>query len=61
MSGTLEPCESPDSGCTLMTVFHGRLRGNRINGAFATSYSDPSMGLESGKWWEVRSKNLATR
>ena len=61
VSGTLEPYKSPDCGCTLTTVFHGRINGNRIDGDFVSSHSDPTMGPQSGKWWVTRSKDVARK
>ncbi|GMV09226.1 MAG: hypothetical protein AMXMBFR55_09600 [Gemmatimonadota bacterium] len=60
VSGTLEPYPSPDCGCTLSTVFRGTLAGDRIEGTFTSTHSDPMAPAQQGRWWATRKSPGAT-
>ena len=49
VSGTLEPYRDPECGCTLYTVFRGRLARDRIEGTFTSRHGHTSI-TSTGRW-----------
>jgi hypothetical protein len=58
VTGTIDPYPDPDpnSGCELLTVFHGTLSGNRISGTFRTNHVGHDSPLQEGTWSVTRGK-----
>jgi hypothetical protein len=55
LSGRLTPYRDPDCGCTLLTRFQGRIRGDVIEGTF-TSTPQEGGATQSGTWKVTRKK-----
>jgi hypothetical protein len=53
VSGAMEPYTDPECGCSAVTTFEGRQRGNTIEGTFSTSRSDRG-GTTTGTWTVTR-------
>jgi hypothetical protein len=53
VEGRLDPYLDPQCGCTLRTVFQGRLRGDAIEGTFVSEIAD-SGDRFTGRWKAVR-------
>lgn len=49
VTGELDPYRDPDCGCRAHTTFHGRLRGNVIEGTFVT-FLDGHDDAQRGRW-----------
>jgi hypothetical protein len=49
VAGQLEPYEDPGCGCTLTTVFHGSIEGNKMSGTY-TSRHGMSDKVDEGVW-----------
>ena len=58
LTGAIDPYPSPDCGCTLVTVFRGDLKGDRIEGDFVTQHTDEAKS-QAGRWWVARKKSDA--
>lgn len=54
VTGTIDPYPAPDCTCDLVTVFHGRLNGNRIEGTFRSHHTGHDMPVQEGTWWVTR-------
>ena len=54
VTGTIDPYPAPDCTCDLVTVFHGRLRENRIEGTFRSHHTGHDMPVQEGTWWVTR-------
>jgi len=54
VKGTLEPYVAPDCQCVVRTVFHGVVKGDRIDGMY-TTYGPNGLNQE-GKWSVTRSR-----
>jgi len=52
VAGTMDPYESPDCECRLVTTFRGEIRGNRVAGTF-TIYHEHGIP-QKGTWWAER-------
>jgi hypothetical protein len=52
VEGALEPYVAPDCQCTVRTVFHGVVKGDRIDGMY-TTYG-PNGLTQEGKWSVTR-------
>ena len=50
VSGELVPYPDPECSCMLMTRFEGRIRGNAIEGTFASRDAETNRELRSGRW-----------
>ena len=48
VNGTLDPYADPQTGERLSTTFNGELKGNMINGSYATRL--PSGETQTGRW-----------
>jgi hypothetical protein len=51
--GVLEPYEDPECGCLLVTRFEGRLRGDAIEGSYA-SVNTRTREVTRGEWKVTR-------
>jgi hypothetical protein len=51
--GTMDPYDSPDCECRLLTTFRGEISGNRIEGTFISYHSDGGPP-QKGTWWAER-------
>ena len=49
VSGRMDPIRDPVCGCRLLTVFRGRLKGNRLRGRYETLHEE-SGNTVKGKW-----------
>lgn len=54
VSGVLDPYDAPDCDCLLTTTFTGRVRGNRIEGAFVTRGDVRAAAPQGGRWTVTR-------
>jgi hypothetical protein len=52
--GTIEPYQSPDCECRLMTTFRGEVTRNRIEGTFVIYHSNQDRAPQKGTWWVSR-------
>jgi hypothetical protein len=59
VSGTLDPCASPDCACTLITTFTGHLNGSRITGTFVKTAHQGGR-FDTGRWNVQEALNLPT-
>ena len=50
VSGVLDPYRDPDCGCTLTTTFRGTIRGDVIEGTFASEGSTLGHIPQAGRW-----------
>lgn len=48
--GVLDPYPDPECGCTLITRFYGRLRGDEIKGTFTSNGSEIFHNATQGTW-----------
>jgi hypothetical protein len=53
VSGRLAPYTDPRCGCTLFTVFEGRLSGNTLEGTYTSRHSATGE-VEGGRWKVTR-------
>lgn len=51
--GVLEPYRDPGCGCLVSTSFNGELRGNSIEGTFASRHGETG-SLQEGRWRVTR-------
>jgi hypothetical protein len=58
VTGTIDPYRSPDCSCLLLTVFRGRLTGERIEGEFVSRHSEHLSMEQKGTWWATRVKRV---
>lgn len=58
LTGMLDPYEDPECGCTLRTVFEGRVQGDTIQGTF-TSTNTQTGEVKHGEW-KVKRRDAAT-
>ena len=49
ITGQLEPYDDPECGCSLITVFHGTIEGDKMSGTF-TSRHGMSDHVDEGRW-----------
>ena len=56
VSGAIDPYQSPDCSCQLVTVFRGELKGNRMEGTFRTMHSGADLPTQQGTWWATRQR-----
>lgn len=55
--GTIEPYQSPDCECQLLTTFRGEMSGDRIDGTFTIHHSGHESQAQKGTWWVKRTKH----
>ena len=60
LSGVLDPYLDPETGVELVTVFRGRLEGDRITGTFAST-NEATGDLSTGRWAVQRKSGPAPR
>ena len=54
VSGAIDPYQSPDCSCQLVTVFRGEVKGNRMEGTFRTTSSGSDTPTQQGTWWATK-------
>ncbi len=55
VNGALDTYWDPDRQCQVWTTFRGRIRGDTIDGTFASTYSRP-LAETKGRWRVVRTR-----
>ena len=53
LSGLLDPYEDPECGCTLMTVFEGRIQAGTIAGGYVSTNTQTGE-VTRGEWKVTR-------